>query len=555
MPDYIVTGPDGQKYRVSGKGSAEEALAHVQQMQAAPPQQDQPGYVEDIAKGAGSGLVEGAYGIPGMVGDTVDMMRSVGTWGGNKLRKFAGKEPLKGLAPDPLGLSSIPGSKDLMDMTGFQPYEPQTRAGKFAHTAASFVPAAAAFNASGGLKTAASAAIKYGVVPGLTSEGAGQLTEGTVLEPYARVGGALLGAGLASGATGALKYASKPKDPNLAPIFDKAQKLKDYAGRLYDQVDAAGIQVDPMSLQAGVSRIEAKIAQQGLRGKTVPAETQRAIAILNDMATQPTTFKQLDKARQAIKEAFSYNSPSETRLATLITKEFDGFVNSLGPQDIISAANPKQTVSLLNKARGAWAQGTGLGDKADIINNIWQKSLDKVGANYSKAGIMTALRQEFRSLNNKIRTDKDIARLFTGAERDAINEIVRGGKMENALRNVGKLAPVSPSSLAITSAGVGGPAAGVGFLVGGPAGAAVGAAAPAALSLGAGVPARMASNVIQRRNIDNLTAMILNKGKPPLPLGGARFNGGIAATYATEPARRQPLEITVHVPGWRAPTR
>jgi hypothetical protein len=552
MPDYIVTSPDGQKYRVSGQGTAEEALAHIQQMQGGQP--EQVGVGEDIAKGAGSGLVEGAFSIPGMVGDTVDLVRAGGTWVGNQARKMAGKQPIQGQAPDPLGLSSIPGSQDLMEMTGFEPYEPQTRAGKFARTAASFVPAAATFNAGGGVKNAVSGALKYGVAPGLASEGAGQLTEGTAYEPYARVGGALLGAGLASGATGAAKYAMRPKDPALEPIFDKARRLKDYAGRLYDQVDAAGIQVDPISLQAGVSRIEGMIAREGLSGKTVPAETKRALAILNDIATRPQTFKQLDKARQAVKEAFSYNSPSESRLATLVTKEFDGFINSLGPQDIISSANPQQTVQALNRARGVWGQAAGLGDKADLMNKMWQSALDKVGANYSKAGIMTALRQEFRGLNRMIRNDADIARLFTGAEREAINKIVRGGTVENGLRAFGKLAPVSPSSLAVTSAGLGGPAAGIGFLAGGPVGAAIGAAVPAAVSVGVGAPARIGANVIQRRNIDDLAAMILNKGRPPLPLVGARFNAGIAATYATDPVRR-PLEVTVPVPARRPPAR
>lgn len=551
MPDYIVTAPDGQKYRVSGHGSAEEALAHVQQMQ----QPEQVGLGEDVLKSAGSGLVEGAYGIPGMVGDVIDLTRAAGTWLGDRARELAGKPPIEGLAPDPLGISNVPGTQDLMQMTGFEPYQPQTRTGKFARTAASFVPMAAAGNATGGIKNALSGAVKYGVVPGLTSEAAGQLTEGTKWEPAARVAGAFGGAALASGVSGALKYASKPKDPNLAPIFDKAQKLKDYAGKLYDRVDAAGIQVEPISMQAGVSRIEAIIAREGLSGKTVPAETQRALAILQEAAARPNTFKELDKVRQAVKEAFSYGSPSESRLATLITREFDGFVNSLGPQDIVSGVSPQQTVSLLNKARGAWAQGTGLGDKADMINNIWQRSLDKVGANYSKAGIMTALRQEFRSLNNKIRTDKDIARLFTGVERDAINDIVRGGKLENALRNIGKLAPVSTSSLAVSTVGIGSPAAAVGFAVGGAPGAAIGAAAPAAVGVGVGMPARMAANSLQRQTIDNLAATILNNGKMPKLPQPATFGPGMAGFYATQAPQRRPLELTVPVPARRAPAR
>lgn len=57
MPDYIITAPDGQKYRVSGQGSAEEALAHIQQMQpSAQPQQADP---RDNAKGKFDATVGG----------------------------------------------------------------------------------------------------------------------------------------------------------------------------------------------------------------------------------------------------------------------------------------------------------------------------------------------------------------------------------------------------------------------------------------------------------------------------------------------------------------
>ena len=68
-------------------------------------------------------------------------------------------------------------------------YEPQTTAGKYAETAGEFVPGA--LLAPGGM---ARNAIQYGVIPGLTSEAAGQITKGTANEPIARAIGGIAGA-------------------------------------------------------------------------------------------------------------------------------------------------------------------------------------------------------------------------------------------------------------------------------------------------------------------------------------------------------------------------
>lgn len=505
----IIRFPDGTDQNTIS--SAMQSIVGGEQ----PKQQAEPvGTMEDVAKGAGSGLVEGAFGMGGMIGDTVDLTRSVGGWLGNKARQLAGKNPIEGPAPDPAGLSSIPGTQDLMASAGFQPYEPQTRAGKFARTAGSFVPAAATFSAAGGLKNAATGAVKYGLVPGLTSEAAGQATEGTALEPWARVGGALGGAALAGGASAAARWARTPKDPAIQPIMDKADALRRAADRAYDFVDQSGIQVKQQSVANGVNRIKAALQRQGYQPGLAPGETERAIKILDNLAQGPATFSRLDAARKAIKEAFTFNKPAEARLAGIMTKEFDDFVKLIGTNDVVTGANPSATSRALTQARSIWGRSTVLSDKAQIIDNIWQSSLDKVGANYTKAGLMTALRQEFRALNRKIRTNKDIGRLFTQAERDQITAVVRGSDTENLLRNIGKLAPTSPSSAAVANAALAPFTAGAGFLAGGPVGAAVGAGVPAAVGVGVGIPARVGSNILQRREIDKLVSTILNEGVP-----------------------------------------
>lgn len=72
-------------------------------------------------------------------------------------------------------------------------YAPQTTAGKYARTVGEFIPGALLPGATVGN------AMRFGVVPGLASEAAGQATEGTAFEPWARAGaGVAAGLGMAA---------------------------------------------------------------------------------------------------------------------------------------------------------------------------------------------------------------------------------------------------------------------------------------------------------------------------------------------------------------------
>jgi hypothetical protein len=160
---------------------------------------------KDVAKSAGIGVVKGALGLGGIVGDLTDL----GAKGIKKATDFVSEQV--GVEPyQPSGksvLENIPTSasltKNVEGVTG-EFYKPQTTAGHYAETVGEFLPAAVA--GPGGI------ARKVGmqaVVPGVASEAAGQATEGTVLEPYARAA-----AGITAGVGGAL--ASRPGNTTQA---------------------------------------------------------------------------------------------------------------------------------------------------------------------------------------------------------------------------------------------------------------------------------------------------------------------------------------------------
>jgi len=93
-------------------------------------------------------------------------------------------------------------AQTLYSDTGMGQYEPQTRAGKYAGTVGEFLPGVAL----GGT-------VAQMVASGTASEFAGQMTEGTDAEPWARLAGAILGAPAANLAGKGLRAAVSPNAP------------------------------------------------------------------------------------------------------------------------------------------------------------------------------------------------------------------------------------------------------------------------------------------------------------------------------------------------------
>ena len=161
---------------------------------------------EDVVKSTGAGIARGTadlVGLPGTIGDALKGAVSRGLSKGYELatgevpryedggieRFFAADAPpeVKDRIKSPFAGEAMQGYASAVTGGGSD-YEPQTTAGKYARTVGEFLPGAAAF---GGMSP--SNLTRFGAIPGATSESAGQLTEGTAAEPYARFAGALAG--------------------------------------------------------------------------------------------------------------------------------------------------------------------------------------------------------------------------------------------------------------------------------------------------------------------------------------------------------------------------
>lgn len=192
------------------------------------PQGPSVGVGADMAKGAGVGLAKGVMNIAASPVDAPNAAEFGVSYGLAKLAEKMGWLPNGRTAEElikdaqstfgekkPLGSAM---QKAVEGVTG-DFYKPQTTAGKFAETAGEFIPGAMALPANG-VGSMASNAVKYGVVPGLASEAAGQALKDTKYEWAGRLAGALGGAFLPGAAKAATSrvISPLPMDPARASM-------------------------------------------------------------------------------------------------------------------------------------------------------------------------------------------------------------------------------------------------------------------------------------------------------------------------------------------------
>ena len=162
-------------------------------------------YVNDATKAAGAGLVKGLASVPGSLADLASTVQAGGQrleqwWTGETPEAYAARveerkrnAPLASLNPAIDAFQHNAGSQGITqaiedNITGPLPH-PETRLGRFVETATEFVPGAVALGPGKLTQNVGRKALAYGVAPGVTSEAAGQITEGTAAEPFARFDG------------------------------------------------------------------------------------------------------------------------------------------------------------------------------------------------------------------------------------------------------------------------------------------------------------------------------------------------------------------------------
>lgn len=494
MPDFTFTSPDNKQYTVSGPNGAtkEQAFQILQSHLGA--SNEQPSVLADMGKQA---LVGPAVGVADTFGQAGDLRNAISS-GVSYLGDKAGISPdkvrqFKNLTS--IGASALPFGSNIVNaptssqlrsgiesVTGQLP-DAQTVPGQYMRTAGEFLPALV-----GGEESLIPKLAKRVIAPALTSETAGQLTQGTALEPYARLLGGVTG-GLA-----AAKVGGAPK----AVVPPTADELLSTAGNQFDAARNSGLTITPDAAETISNKIKSNLLNQGYHPDSQPQvfnalDRLAGYGIDDTGALKPVTTNEMESIRKALVNSKMNPDGSVRSAAKMATDQLLKEQGALTPTQVLSgnAADYNET---LNNAIGNYAAGkrsnTVMGKAA-----LGQLNADTAG---SGGNLDNASRQAIKQLVRPINNDivPQAKRLgFNDAEIAQMNQAARGTVTGNIARYLGKAAPTGIVSLA---GGAGG-----GFAVGGPMGA---VAAPVA-----GYVAKKIGDLSTKRAIAALDSLVRSR--------------------------------------------
>lgn len=295
-------------------------------------------------------------------------------------------------------------------------YEPQTTAGKFTNTVAQFAPAAIA--PGNMLLRGARVA-----VPGIASEAAGEATQGSPGEPFARLGAALA-AGKGIGVARDLIENPRPQIPSTADI-------RAAASAAYKRAEQAGVVIKESAVKGLGNDINQAVTDAGIDPTLHPKATAAVKRLVDSKGD--LSLKQMDILRRVANGAAGSFDPDESRIAHIALDHIDDFVKNLGPSDVL-AGDTDAATSAIKEARSLWATQA----KSGVIDSLLERAKNRAET-VGGSGLENALRVEFRQL---AQNPKRLSR-FSDDEQDAIKQVARGTPIGNFARTIGKLAPTN----------------------------------------------------------------------------------------------------------------
>ena len=503
--------PSGEIVEFPYSMSDEEIVAAIQQMDAPATEKpslmeniwgkgeiDTPGErlgqtIRDMGASLLSGAGRGAVGLGTMAGYV-----GSGAAGGGGRGLGEALEQTRGISED-----VVPGLG----------YAPKTTAGEYAGTVGEFIPGAML---GGGL----GAIPKFAAIPGIASEFAGQMTEGKPIEPYARLGAAVVSPMAATGLQNIARRAVTPypADPARTAFAERltAEGVPTTAGQ---RTGAEGLMYREAATGKG-----AQIA--GEQGEAFTAAALRSAGstakratpeVMDDLST--TLGKQfetlaarnnitvdqrmLDDVVAAVDDYAQLTS--KTNVAPMLRSMLSKFTDKLGTGQPITGREYQSFRSALGKAMVG--SDRNLGGSAATIRNAMDDALERTlqtAGNTAEIANYTNLREQYR---NFLAIEKSVggasveaaygiinpANLRTAVAQQGRRAYTQGGRELGELARAGKavMAPLPQSGTAprlmaagaptAGSIGGGGIGGGLGFALGGPIGGGIGAAAGTAL--------------------------------------------------------------------------
>jgi hypothetical protein len=371
---------------------------------------------QDIANTIPSALGRGVFTIPGAGGDIQELA----------LRGYDWLRGAEQMTPEQMDERTFfPTSRKLArgyeNATGTKFYEPKTGPGKVVGAALEAVPSAATMGpgvvkaaAKGGaslLDQLASNATKYGALPMAASETAGQATEGTPWESYARVGGAV--AGLTGPSVAGRLITPMPMAPSrqaAVRTLEKEGVTNLTAGQKtgnrklqYVESEVGGQKIDDMLESQREQFTTAALNRAGIQGTRATPETMRRAyqdmgAEFDRLATNNTAMADQQFTNDIVQVAndFAAIGPAQERVAALRR-----FMNDIGlvmsPSGEISGRAYKALRSRIERAARETSDpefAIALRGVRDALDDAMERTM--VAAGSPDVGAWQAVRKKYR---------------------------------------------------------------------------------------------------------------------------------------------------------------
>jgi len=384
-------------------------------------------YVGEAIQSAGAGALRGVRGL-------LELPELAGRAAVRGYQELTGAEDKTPVLDTATGRAVTRGYGGLAGAVGADPsgieYRSPTTVGQYAGTVGEFLPAAIGGGAS---------AARTAVLAGLGSEAAGQATEGTALEPVARIVGAFATPAAVS------KIANKTIRRSIQR--PSVESLRDAKNVAYKAVDDSGVKFAANEVDDLITKAKSSVDDFNYV-PDVDLQTKAALSTIQAQAGKELTIGQLDKLRQGLYKRYS-RAPQEQGIRAIID-DID---------DLIEAKAPAN--SLMSTAREANKRYK----KSELLDEAFKRAERNTAASGSGGNVVNNYRAAVKNILNSKRDSK----YFLDGELEVMEQFVKGNLSENTMRLIGKLSPsgnglmqalnigaiaYNPSMVAVTGAGM-----------------------------------------------------------------------------------------------------
>ncbi|OWV62590.1 hypothetical protein ATY75_12260 [Rhizobium sp. N122] len=385
-----------------------------------------PPISEDMGKSFGSGFVRGdaeLHMLPLTAKRLLDKYATPYEVGAiNSVRGLFGYDPMP--VPTPEEISDNPidrtlnaGQDTLRGAMDERLYKAKTVPGKYAGTFGEFLPGTIAFGGGNMLTNIA----KYALIPSVASEAAGQFTEGTKVEPYARVGAALLAP---FGVQGLLRGAEAAGNKllTMTPKGAAANNLTAALAESGKTVDDVGFEMarnprlNPMDVDTNLQQMGMNLANQGGGPRSIINSAVEGRAA----GAKGAVTDAYDAAAGAVPDVKAYLDGLKATTRANAKQAFG---------DALTGAQPVDITPVLESIDNVVAPGINgvVGKVSDLPQGPVEQALARVRAKLANSNEMLTDADRLHTIQSNLRTEADtLAKSASGQDRlvaDALRDV------------------------------------------------------------------------------------------------------------------------------------